>query len=171
MVTFLGGIPKMLVLCSFLKILMVSDEMIHRAFRTHKQNPLEEILIFTIYQNYTLALRHLQCIVADANLVQLRSSMDIETFFFFLPLMNHTNAIGFSSPHCIHFGWQDQSLTVPGPSLQVQTPSPASEVNFDLSPLTSYQRTPCVLCACNCNYTHMYSFMYILPIATCSMPV
>ena len=30
-----GGIPKMLVLCNFLKKLMVSDEKIHRAFRTH----------------------------------------------------------------------------------------------------------------------------------------
>ena len=30
-----GGIPKMLVLCNFLKILMVSDKVIHKAFRTH----------------------------------------------------------------------------------------------------------------------------------------
>ena len=55
-----GGIPKMLVLCNFLKILMVSDKMLHKAFRTHttlnKQNPLEKSFIF-IYQNYTLALR------------------------------------------------------------------------------------------------------------------
>ena len=50
-----GGIPKMLVLCNFLKILMFSDKMIHRAFRTHTTH-LKRILIFTIYQNYTLAL-------------------------------------------------------------------------------------------------------------------
>ena len=39
-------------------MLMVSDKMIHGAFRTqlYKQNTLEKILIFTIYQNYTLAL-------------------------------------------------------------------------------------------------------------------
>ena len=40
--------------------MMVSDEKIHRAFRTHstlfKQHQLEKILMFTIYQNYTLAL-------------------------------------------------------------------------------------------------------------------
>ena len=30
-----GGIPKMLVLCNFLKILLVSDKIIHRGFRTH----------------------------------------------------------------------------------------------------------------------------------------
>ena len=29
------GIPKMLVLCNFLKIFMVSDKTIHKAFRTH----------------------------------------------------------------------------------------------------------------------------------------
>ena len=29
------GIPKMLVLCNFHKILMVSDKTIHKAFRTH----------------------------------------------------------------------------------------------------------------------------------------
>ena len=61
MVKFLGGIPKMLVLCNFLKILMVSDKTIHKAFRTHttlKQNPLEKTLILTMYQNYTLALKY-----------------------------------------------------------------------------------------------------------------
>ena len=30
-----GGIPKILVLCNFLRELMVSDKKIHRAFRTH----------------------------------------------------------------------------------------------------------------------------------------
>ena len=29
------GIPKMLVLCNFLKILMASDKMNHKAYRTH----------------------------------------------------------------------------------------------------------------------------------------
>ena len=29
-----GGIPKILVLCNFLQILMVSDKIIHMAFRT-----------------------------------------------------------------------------------------------------------------------------------------
>ena len=55
-----GGIPKILVLCNFLRKLMVSGKNIHRAFRTHttlfKQNPVEKCLIFAIYQNYTLAL-------------------------------------------------------------------------------------------------------------------
>ena len=41
---------------------MVSDKKIHRAFREliqlYKQNPLEKFFIFTIYQNYTLALSH-----------------------------------------------------------------------------------------------------------------
>ena len=51
----------MLVLCNFLRKLVVSDIKIHRAFRIHatlfyKQNPLEKFFIFTIYQNYTLAL-------------------------------------------------------------------------------------------------------------------
>ena len=31
----LGGIPKMLVLCNFLEILMVSDKTIHKAFWSH----------------------------------------------------------------------------------------------------------------------------------------
>ena len=40
---------------------MVSDKKIHRAFRArtiYTQNPLEKFLIFTIYQNYTLALNN-----------------------------------------------------------------------------------------------------------------
>ena len=58
----LGGIPIMLVLCNFLRKLMVSNKKIHRALRTHtcnsyEQYPLEIFFIFTIYQNYTLALR------------------------------------------------------------------------------------------------------------------
>ena len=50
----------MLVLCNFLKILMVSDKMIHTSWLFElvllKQNPLENIFSFTVYQNYTLAL-------------------------------------------------------------------------------------------------------------------
>ena len=49
------GHPENYSFMQFLKILIVSDKMIHRAFRTHiqlyKQNPLEKIFIFTIYQN------------------------------------------------------------------------------------------------------------------------
>ena len=39
----LGGIPKMLVLCNFLRKFMVSDKKIHRALKLiqlYKQNPL-----------------------------------------------------------------------------------------------------------------------------------
>ena len=39
---------------------MVSDKTIHKALelrKLYKQNPLETFFIFTIYQNYTLALR------------------------------------------------------------------------------------------------------------------
>ena len=32
---YFGGSPKILVLCNFLKMLMVSDKTIHKAFRTH----------------------------------------------------------------------------------------------------------------------------------------
>ena len=58
---FSGGIPIMLVLCNFLRKLMVSNKKIHRALRTHTYNsyeqyPLDKFFIFTIYQNYTLAL-------------------------------------------------------------------------------------------------------------------
>ena len=53
----------MLVLCNFLRKLMVSDKKIHRAFRTRttlsiNKTHSEKFFIFTIYQfNYTLALR------------------------------------------------------------------------------------------------------------------
>ena len=46
---FFGGIPKMLVLCNFLKILMVSDKTIHRSFRSHATlltKPIREIFHF-----------------------------------------------------------------------------------------------------------------------------
>ena len=50
----------MLVLCNFLRILMVSDETTGflELIQLYKQNPLEKVLIFIIYQNYTLALRY-----------------------------------------------------------------------------------------------------------------
>ena len=45
---------------STLKLCMVLNKKIHRALRTHttlyEQYPLEKFFIFTIYQNYTLAL-------------------------------------------------------------------------------------------------------------------
>ena len=58
MVEFLEGIPKMLVLCNFLRKLIVSDKTIHGAFRTqflqlYEENQLGKFFIFTIYQNYT----------------------------------------------------------------------------------------------------------------------
>ena len=60
MVNILGGIPKMFVFCKFLKILMVSDKTIHKAFRTHVHVQVylsipirkKEKRNLTIYQNY-----------------------------------------------------------------------------------------------------------------------
>ena len=56
------GILKMLVVCNFLKIL-VSDKIIHKAFRTHKalknKYPIFKSKILNvhhIYQNYTLII-------------------------------------------------------------------------------------------------------------------
>ena len=49
----------MLVLCNFLKMLMVSDKIIHRAFRTHTTlltKPIGENFHFHFLPNYTLAL-------------------------------------------------------------------------------------------------------------------
>ena len=52
---------------------MISDKQIHRAFRTHitldKENPLEKIFNFTIYQNYTLALMFNICELISSNIV------------------------------------------------------------------------------------------------------
>ena len=47
------GIPKVLVLCNFLKILMVSDKMIYKAFRTHNilwTKPIREFPYFHKYK-------------------------------------------------------------------------------------------------------------------------
>ena len=47
-----GGILNIIVLCNFLKILMGSDKMIHKVFKTHKtlykQNPLDNFFSFNI---------------------------------------------------------------------------------------------------------------------------
>ena len=55
----LGGIPIMLVLCNFLRKLMVSNKKIHRALRTHtttyEQYPLEKFFISGIYQQLYFA--------------------------------------------------------------------------------------------------------------------
>ena len=73
----LGGIPIMLVLCNFLRKLMVSNKKIHRALRTHttliEQYPLEKFFIFTIYQNYTLALMFCNAHFANVSPVILKS--------------------------------------------------------------------------------------------------
>ena len=63
MLQFFLGIPKMLVLCNFLKILMVSDKndsqglklVLMHCIQLYEQHPSEKFFIFTIYQNYTLA--------------------------------------------------------------------------------------------------------------------
>ena len=48
----------MLVLCNFLRILMVSEFTgLLQLVQLYKQNPLEKCFMFTVYQNYTLALR------------------------------------------------------------------------------------------------------------------
>ena len=47
-----NSMVEMLGLCTFLRKLMVSLELI----QLYKQNPLEKFLIFTFYQHYTLAL-------------------------------------------------------------------------------------------------------------------
>ena len=57
-----GRIREVELYMYFLKIWVVSDKTIQRAFRIHttllnKQNPLEKMFIFTMYQNYTLALK------------------------------------------------------------------------------------------------------------------
>ena len=54
----------MLVLCSFLRKFMVSEKRftgLLELIQIYKQNQLEKFLIFTIYQNYTLALIHILC--------------------------------------------------------------------------------------------------------------
>ena len=59
------GHPDNVSLCNFLRKLMVSNKKIHRAFEnsynSYEQYPLEKSSIFTIYQNYTLALSMIFC--------------------------------------------------------------------------------------------------------------
>ena len=50
------GIPKILVLCNFLKILIVSDKMIHRAFRTRAT--LREIFHFHYLPKLYIGFNH-----------------------------------------------------------------------------------------------------------------
>ena len=56
-----GGIPKMLFLCNFLKILMVSDKLITRLLelvQLYEQTPLDKIFHFHHLPNYKLALNN-----------------------------------------------------------------------------------------------------------------
>ena len=58
MVKFSGASWKWYFFCKFSLILMVSDKIIHRAFRIHKTlqtTPIRDFLLMVIYQNYTLA--------------------------------------------------------------------------------------------------------------------
>ena len=62
---------------------MVSDKTIHKAFKTcttlYIQNPLDKFFIFTIYQNYTLALKELLSLIIVFSLIY---------SFFLFPLWN-----------------------------------------------------------------------------------
>ena len=53
MVKFLGGVLNFFIFCKFLKILMVSDKTIHKAFRIHKTlqtKPIKDFFFsLTIY--------------------------------------------------------------------------------------------------------------------------
>ena len=54
-----GGIPKMVVLCNFCRNWRFQTNIftgLLELIQLYKQNPLEKFFIFTIYQNYTLAL-------------------------------------------------------------------------------------------------------------------
>ena len=72
-----GGIPKMLVFAIFSKYWWFQTKQFTRLLefiKLYKQNPLEKIFIFTLYQNYTLALMlftkdltsHLSCFESAA---------------------------------------------------------------------------------------------------------
>ena len=56
----LGGIPIMLVLCNFLRKLIFFEQNdsqgFENSYNSYERYPLEKFFIFTIYQNYTLAL-------------------------------------------------------------------------------------------------------------------
>ena len=57
---FSGGIPIILVLCNFLQKIdgfeQKDSQGFENSYNSYKQYLLEKFLIFTIYQNYTLAL-------------------------------------------------------------------------------------------------------------------
>ena len=65
---------------------MVSDKTIFKAFRIHKtlykQNLFETFFIFTIYQNYTLALSH----TSTLYMVQLKEVCAIANKELLLPI-------------------------------------------------------------------------------------
>ena len=69
---FSGASPIIIVLCNFLRKLMVSNKMILRgsenSYNSYEQYPLEKFLIFTIYQNYTLALMVIQVFISKMQL-------------------------------------------------------------------------------------------------------
>ena len=56
----LGGIPIMLVLCNFSTKIdgfeQKDSQGFENSYNSYEQYPLEKFFIFTIYQNYTLAL-------------------------------------------------------------------------------------------------------------------
>ena len=65
---FSGGIPQkinVIVLCNFLRKIDGFEEKDSQGFEnwynSYEQYPLENIFIFTIYQNYTLALKWKHC--------------------------------------------------------------------------------------------------------------
>ena len=53
-----------------------SDKMIHKAFKTHKTHTI--CFIFTIYQNYTLALMFIQTYKAGLAMVKKKYWFDIK---------------------------------------------------------------------------------------------
>ena len=58
---FSGGIPIMLVLCNFPTKIdgfeQKDSQGFENSYNSYEQYPLEKFFIFTIYQNYTLALK------------------------------------------------------------------------------------------------------------------
>ena len=65
------GHPDNVSFMQFSTKLMVSNKNIHRALRTHTtpyEYPLEKFFIFTIYQNYTLALMAFSYLVVNIGL-------------------------------------------------------------------------------------------------------
>ena len=97
-VKLLMGILKMLVLCNFLKVLMVLDIAIHKALeliKLYTQNPIrEEFFFFIIYPNYTsLVKEQLARSISSYNSLTLDLStwMDYlnNKFSYFMPYIKH----------------------------------------------------------------------------------